>query len=228
MAGDGLYFTLESAVQRGPGNYVRIRSTQFNAKAVGRVFNFFPQSVYLVGDDGSVELPDDDGNFDVENMNASLIWTCSGDCSKPVDGQAQSRWLQPGPSYAYQPTDEAREREREDRSKRSSSGKWKPKFTTSLLSANRQKKPPGVEKQEASLRHGSQLAWTKTIEICRVEGTKIKKTFNLPVSLTERAARVERVAEFVSGEAFEGAAVVLLDSDNLRIPDSTGTRGMPK
>ena len=223
MAKDGAYFTLESAAKPGPGNFVRIRSTQLNSKAVGRIFNFFPQSVYLVGDDGSVELPDEDGGFEVGSMDASLIWTCSGDSSKPAN---QSHWLQPGPSYAYQPTDQTRERERQDRSKRPASGKWKPKFTTSSLSGNRQNKPPGVEKQEASLRQTSQLTWNKTIEICSFEGSKIKKSFNLPVSLTERSARVERIAEFVSAEAFEGAAVVLLDSDNLQIPDSIGTRGM--
>lgn len=33
-------------------------------------------------------------------------------------------------------------------------------------------------------------------------------------------------ADFVSDEAFEGAAVVLLDSENLHIPDSAGTRGI--
>lgn len=34
------------------------------------------------------------------------------------------------------------------------------------------------------------------------------------------------VADFVSDEAFDGAAVTLLDSENLQIPDSIGTRGM--
>ena len=34
-----------------------------------------------------------------------------------------------------------------------------------------------------------------------------------------------RVADFVSDEAFDGGVVVLLDSENLLIPDSVGTRG---
>ena len=154
MAEDGSYFTLESVSKPGPGNFVRIRSAQLNAKAVGRVFNLFPQSVYLVADDGSVELPNDDGNFDVVNMDSALLWRCDGDCSKPTtDRQAQSQWLQPGPSYAYQPSDEAREHERADKLKRSASSKWKLKITTSFLnSLNRKNKPPGVEKQEACLR----------------------------------------------------------------------------
>ena len=63
-----------------------------------------------MADDGSVELPNDDDNFDVVNMDSALLWRCDGDCSKPTaDRQAQSQWLQPGPSYAYQPSDEARE-----------------------------------------------------------------------------------------------------------------------
>ena len=38
-------------------------SAQLNARAVGRVFNLFPQTVFIVSDDGSVELPDEDGSF---------------------------------------------------------------------------------------------------------------------------------------------------------------------
>ena len=57
---DGI-LTLESAVKRGPGNYVRMRPAQVNARAIGRVLNLFPESVFLVADDGSVELSNDDG-----------------------------------------------------------------------------------------------------------------------------------------------------------------------
>ena len=56
-------FTLESAAKRGPGNFVRMRPAQLNARAIARVFNLFPESVFLVAGDGSVELPDEDGAF---------------------------------------------------------------------------------------------------------------------------------------------------------------------
>ena len=56
---DGI-FTLESAAKGGPGNYVRMGPAQVNARAIGRVFNLFPESMFPVGDDGSVELPDHD------------------------------------------------------------------------------------------------------------------------------------------------------------------------
>ena len=43
--------------------------------------------------------------------------------------------------------------------------------------------------------------------------------------LSEKTASVSRVGEIVSSECFAGEEVIL-DSDNLKIPDSAGTRGM--
>lgn len=65
--------------------------------------------------------------------------------------------------------------------------------------------------------------WTK-ITICTFEDSLIKKTFNLPINRSERGSTVSGVAAVVS-EAFEDEPVVL-DADNLIIPDSGGTRGM--
>lgn len=53
----------------------------------------------------------------------------------------------------------------------------------------------------------------------------IKKTFNLPIILSEKASTVSAVTTVVSVEAFDGETVVLLDANNLLIPDSGGTRG---
>ena len=44
--------------------------------------------------------------------------------------------------------------------------------------------------------------------------------------LREQTATINNIADMTSAEAFEGESVVLLDADNLRIPDSIGTRGM--
>ncbi len=44
--------------------------------------------------------------------------------------------------------------------------------------------------------------------------------------LTEQTATVPRLADITSAEAFDGDLVALLDSDNLRVPDSIGIRGM--
>ena len=141
---DATIFTLESATKRGPGNYVRMRSAQLNARAVGRVFNLFPQTVFLVADDGSVELPDEDESFNVDNMDTSLVWTCDGDSSKPADRVRipGSQWLQPGSSsslYAYQPTDQTREQEDMSRKRtnfKAQTGKWAPKYTSLLATSH--------------------------------------------------------------------------------------------
>ena len=58
------------------------------------------------------------------------------------------------------------------------------------------------------------------------EDSMIKKTFNLPINLSEKGSTVSGVAAVVASEAFEEEPVVLLDADNLVIPDSGGTRGM--
>ena len=161
-----------------------------------------------------------------------MIWTCDGDSSKPVHQGSQWQELgesQPGPSgsfqYAYQPTDEARQREQVQRNSSRSAGKWKPKFSTSSLRSQPNTYPKSLGVELNKQRPTPAQAWTKTVEICTLDGSQLKKSFNLPVSLTESSATVVRVAEFVSTEAFDSASVVLLDSENLLIPDSVGTRG---
>ena len=42
-----------------------ILSQSLNAWSIGRVFNLFPQSVF-VADDGSIQIPDEDGNLNVD------------------------------------------------------------------------------------------------------------------------------------------------------------------
>ena len=66
------------------------------------------------------------------------------------------------------------------------------------------------------------------MEICCYdsETASLKKAFNLPLMLREQTATINNIADMTSAEAFEGESVVLLDADNLRIPDSIGTRGM--
>ena len=203
-------FTLENAAKRCPGNYVRMRAAQMNARAVGRVFNPFPETVFLVAGDGSVELPDEDRRFHTDVIDSSLIWTCDGDSSKPV--HQGSQWgelgeFQPGTSgsfqYAYQPTDEARQRESTDSSLR-----------------KRRKR------EHTEPRPTPDLIWIKKIEICTFQGSQLNKWFDLAILLTKSTATVDDVAECVSEEAFDGDQVVLLDSENVQIEDSSVTRGV--
>ena len=73
----------------------------------------------------------------------------------------------------------------------------------------------------------SKACWTKSVEICSYDKSydSIKKKFNLPIILTESTASVSQIVGIVSAEGFEGDSVVILDSQNLRILDSNGTKG---
>ena len=101
------------------------------------------------------------------------------------------------------------------------------KWTTSLSLSLIRNKPPGVANRKAreeslvkvTVRHGQKrLTYDDSTYTMR-------RTLNLPITLSEKTASVNRVAEIVSLESFEGKEV-FLDSDNLKIPDSAGTRGM--
>ena len=176
-----------------------------NAETISKIFNVFPHSIVLVGDDGTVATPNEDGDFSLYQMSSDITWSLNGDSSKPTENVIP----RPSTSYAYQQP--MRASDVYDTAK----SKWKP----SGMFAHH--KPPGVTKQESKKSvHG--ISWTKTVEICRFDSTDmtIKKTFNLPLTLT-----VTGVGDIASAEAFGGDPVVILDSENLRIPDSIGTRG---
>jgi hypothetical protein len=191
---------------------------------LGKIFNIFPQSLFLVGSNGTVATPDEEGDFDTYDMSRDAEWTVSGDSSKPSATDLPSRST--NSPYAYQ--SQQPEASQPSTSKYAKAGskaaKWRPSLSLSMM----RNKPPGVAKQEGLSRkpgkgHGE--AWTKTIEICTYDDSTyaMRKTLNLPITLSEKTASVNRVAEIVS---FEGEEVVLLDSDNLKIPDRAGTRGM--
>ena len=189
---------------------VRLRSAQMTASTVSKIFNVFPHSIVLVGEDGTVATPDDNGEFNLYDMSTDVIWSVNGDSSKPGENMPR-----PSTSYAYQQPNHGNSED--------TRSKWKP------LARH---KPPGVSKQDSNKEkrapgRPSGSSWTKTIEICRFDCSDmaIKKTLNLPVTLTNQTSSVTGVGDIVSAEAFGGDTVVILDSENLRIPDSVGTRG---
>ena len=47
-----------------------------NSRALGRVFKMDPDCLYLVSENGNVELPDEHGLIDVDCMDDSLVWSC--------------------------------------------------------------------------------------------------------------------------------------------------------
>ena len=184
---------------------------------LGKIFNVFPQSLFLVGSDGTVATPDVDGDFDTYDLTPDVEWNVNGDSSKP----STSSFLQvnqPGRNspYAYQQSEPS-----SSSNAKPSKGKWRP------LSLSRNK-PPGVAKQELAhtgqsmkTRKGVGETWTKTIEVCSYEDNSIKKLSIYPY----KTASVGGVSEIVSTEAFNGEEVVLIDNDNLKIPNSARTRG---
>lgn len=77
----------------------------------------------------------------------------------------------------------------------------------------------GSKCRKSSADSGQSL--TKTVEVCYdPSNSSIKKSFNLPLTLTEQTATVTKIADITSAEAFDGDSVVMLDSENLRLPDS--------
>ena len=80
-------------------------------------------------------------------------------------------------------------------------------------------KPPGVE-ASGKLKD----SWRKTVDVCSVVEGSLKKVSNHPVTLTPSTACIEAISNIVSAEAFHGETIVLLDKDNLKIPDNKTTR----
>ena len=57
------------------------------AETISKIFNVFPQSIVLVGDDGTVATPAEDGGFCVYEMSTDVEWSVNGDKSKPSENQ---------------------------------------------------------------------------------------------------------------------------------------------
>ena len=97
--------------------------------------------------------------------------------------------------------------------------RWNP---LSLTSRGKTSKPPGV-----TMADKKEVVWQKTIEICAFnESLQLEKQMNYPLDLTPATANITSVSDILSADVFNGQACVLLDVDNLKIPDSVTTRGM--
>lgn len=68
--------------------------------------------------------------------------------------------------------------------------------------------------------------WNKSIEICYVSNTnQVVAKSEHPITLDESSANVVCVQDKLSREAFGGAKVRLLNSKNILVADTEGTRG---
>uniref|UniRef100_A0A1X7T8W7 Uncharacterized protein n=1 Tax=Amphimedon queenslandica TaxID=400682 RepID=A0A1X7T8W7_AMPQE len=83
-------------------------------------------------------------------------------------------------------------------------------------------KPPGVTAANQC------EEWTKNIEIHRFhpQMAELKKVINFPVLMSPETSTISDIAAILSKEAFEGKPVVILDNDNLVVPDTVASRGM--
>ena len=76
---------------------VMLRESQMSASTIGKIFNVFPQSIVLIGDDGNVATPDASREFSCLDLSYETSWTVNGDASK-ADNSSKSS---PASSGAY-------------------------------------------------------------------------------------------------------------------------------
>ena len=179
---------------------VKLKPTQMRTETIGE-----SDSIFLIGDDGTVATAED-GNFNSFEMESDIGWTVSGNTvSTAINLQ------QPKLSLSS-----------------SSSSKWKPGGSGSIPQSPLPSLKKGKNFTSKSHVPSTGLSWTKSVGICSydVSSDSIKKNYNLPIILTENTASVSKIADIVSAEGFDEDPVVVIDSENLRIPDSKGTKGM--
>ena len=182
---------------------VRIKTSQVTPALLGKVFSFFPGSVFLISDSGQVVTADSEGNFDPAELEAE-DWNCHGNSITPPGGNPANPLIEDSENrsenrdfkYCYQ------QRGKQKNTK----GKWTP---YPKLPPTRSSKPPGVVSEQL-------FEWNKTIEIFRYRDSSWEKTGNFPIRLNERKATVPSVGNIASQEAFGGKECVILDLDFLK------------
>ena len=187
------YYTLYTDTRK-----IKMKEEQLNLKCISQIFRFFPDSIILVADDGSVEFPDEQGNF---SLASYLSYQVQGDslAKGPAPCTINSSPLSlPSTSAARAPV----------RTPRGIS-----------IKAKWPSKPPAVAAKECT-------EWTKSIEVNQVTNGELKKFSNFPIILSEPSATILHISQQLSCEVFAGKKVILLDNDNLPIPDTTASRGM--
>ena len=62
---------------------VCIKTSQVTPTLLGKVFSFFPGSIFLISDSGQVVTADSEGNFDAAELEAEKDWNCHGSITPP-------------------------------------------------------------------------------------------------------------------------------------------------
>ena len=171
-----------------------------STKWIGKVFGLNPDSILLFGNDDTIETPDDDGNF--TDLKSYTDYDVQGEINQLTGGSTE-----------HVPISK-RGRGMISSTKGVVGKKWTP---FSLSNRGKSNKPPGVT--------SSEIICQKSIEIYSYTRSGLEKHTNYPLELTSLTANIKSVSEMLSVEVFKGESCVLLDVDNLKIPDSTITRG---
>ncbi len=192
------------------GKQVKLKDSQLCTRIIGKVFGVYPDSVILVGDDGTVEVPDEQGNF--TDLSSFTDYEVQGESAQSAQSSGSSQ-------HAFVPISK---RGKETVHRMVKAGKrWNPLSLTTRGKTSTSK-PPGV-----TMADKRKVAWQKTIEICAFNDSfHLEKQMNYPLDLTPATANITSVSDILSADVFNGQGCVLLDVDNLKIPDSATTRGM--
>lgn len=179
------------------GRKMKLKKDQLSTKWIGKIFSLFPDSILLISEDGDVETPDDSGFF------TSLI--------EYFNYEVQGQSILTSPSSTDVTTSAL------PYQKPTKGISKKIPYRTSV-NIGQPSKPPGVVAQ-------SKDEWTRNIEIHRFSDGELRKFSNFPIILTPQTASITHISSLLSHEAFQGKVVVLLDNDNLQIPDTSASRG---
>ena len=190
---------------------VKVTEDQLNTKSIGQVFGFFPDSIFLICDDGKLVSPSESGIF--TDLRQYYKYEVIGESVKnqPTDFRANFGCPKP-PSMAVPVMG----------SFSSAMTAASPRPRGISIKTKWPAKPPGV-----TFATGKE-EWTKNVEVCNYSkslGT-LRKISNFPITLTESTSSIKQVSQQLSHEAFGGQTVILLDNDNLKIPDTTASRGI--
>ena len=115
---------------------LRLRANQLRTTTLGKIFNVFPQSLFLVGSDSTVATPDKDGDFESFDMSQDIKWFVV----IPPKHYSLEMPAVSTTSYAYQS-----QQSEACTSKSVKSAKWKPSLSLSLM----RNKPPGVKQGQS-------------------------------------------------------------------------------
>ena len=180
---------------------IKVKPDQLNRQSLGQAFGLFPKSVYLISEDGELETADECGVF--VDLRSFIKYEVRGN-TMPSDqslSAAENIGMSRSPSI---------------HATVASGSKTRPKGIS--IKAKWPAKPPGVTAN-------SKDEWTKNIEVHHHNNGNLVKFSNFPINLKESTANTRQISQLLSIEAFSGEKVILLDNDNLQIPDTTASRG---